>query len=44
MLKAKAREVDFDLTLLPEVGMEGTEKRYLVLLGKEQLETAVRRP
>jgi hypothetical protein len=44
MLKSKAREVDLDLGRLPELGMDGTQKRYLVLLGKEELESAVRRP
>jgi hypothetical protein len=44
MLKSKARAVDLDLTRLPEVGMDGTQKRYLVLLGKDELESAVHRP
>jgi hypothetical protein len=43
MLKGKARDVDFDLNGLREVGMDGTDTRYLVLLGKEELETAVQR-
>jgi hypothetical protein len=44
MLKSKARAVDLDLTRLPEVGMDGTDTRYLVLLGKDELEAAVHRP
>jgi hypothetical protein len=43
MLKAKVRQVDFDLGRLPEKGMEGSEKRYLILLSKEELESAVHR-
>lgn len=43
MLRGKTRNVDFDLSRLPEVGMDGTDTRYLVLLGKEELETAVHR-
>jgi len=41
MLKSKARAVDFDLTRLPEKGMDGSEARYLALLSKEELEAAV---
>ena len=44
MLKAKARQVDFDLSRLPEIGMDGSEQRYSVLLSKKELEAAVRRP
>jgi hypothetical protein len=44
MLKSKARTVDFDLARLPEAGMDGSEIRYLILLSKEELETAVQRP
>jgi hypothetical protein len=44
MLKAKARQVDFDLSRLPEIGMDGSEQRYSVLLDKEELQAAVRRP
>jgi hypothetical protein len=44
MLKAKVRQVDYDLDRLPEVGMDGSDQRYLRLLGKEELEAAVRRP
>jgi hypothetical protein len=43
MLKSKAREVDFDLTRLPERAMEGSDKRYLILLSKEEVESAVHR-
>lgn len=43
MLKSKARGVDFDLTRLPERTMEGSQKRYLMLLTKEELESAVHR-
>jgi hypothetical protein len=43
MLKAKVRQVDFDLGRLPEQGMEGSEKRYLILLNKEELEAAMHR-
>jgi hypothetical protein len=44
MLKAKVRQVDFDLGRLPQTEMEGSEKRYLILLSKEELEAAVHRP
>lgn len=43
MLKSKARAVDFNLGKLPEVGMDGSDKRYLILLSKEELESAVNR-
>jgi hypothetical protein len=43
MLKAKVRQVDFDMGRLPEQGMEGSEKRYLILLNKEELEAAMHR-
>jgi hypothetical protein len=44
MLKTKVRQVDYDLDRLPEVGMDDSDQRYLRLLGKEELEAAVRRP
>jgi hypothetical protein len=44
MLKSKARAVDFDLTRLPERTMDGSDKRYLILLSKEEVESAVHRP
>jgi len=43
MLKARVRQVDYDLDRLPEVGMDGSDQRYLRLLAKEELEEAVRR-
>jgi hypothetical protein len=44
MLKSKARAIDFDLTRLPERTMDGSDKRYLILLCKEEVESAVHRP
>jgi hypothetical protein len=44
MLKAKVRQVDYDLDRLPGVGMDGSDQRYLRLIGKEELEAAFRRP
>jgi hypothetical protein len=44
MLKSKARGVDFDLTRLRERAMDGSDKRYLILLSKEEVEAAVHRP
>lgn len=44
MLKAKVRRVDFDLGRLPEIGMDGSQQRYSVMLSTEELEAAVRRP
>lgn len=41
MLKAKVRQVDYNLGRLPEMGMGGTDKRYLMLLSKDELESAV---
>lgn len=41
LLKAKVRQVDFNLNRLPEKGMDGSDKRYLILLSKEELEAAV---
>lgn len=42
ILKARVRSVEFDLSCLPEVGMDGSANRYLTLLSKEKLEAAVR--
>jgi hypothetical protein len=42
-LKAKCRQVDYDLMALPEMGMDGTDRKFAVLLSKEELEDAVRR-
>jgi hypothetical protein len=36
-LKAKIKGVDFDLGRLPEVGMDGSNKRYLTLLDAREL-------
>src|ERR1700692_2292497 len=44
MLKATARSVDFDLTRLTERTMDGSDKRYLILLSKEEVESAVHLP
>jgi hypothetical protein len=43
ILKSKARRVDFDLTRLPERTMDGGDMRYLMLLSKEEIESAVYR-
>lgn len=43
LLKAKARQADFDLASLPEVGMDGSDKRYRILLGEEEIRDAVQR-
>jgi hypothetical protein len=40
-LKAKIESVDFDLGRLPEVGMDGSDKRYLTLLDKRELEESI---
>jgi hypothetical protein len=42
-LKAKVRQADYDVGRLPEVGMDGSDKKYAVLLSKEELEDALRR-
>jgi hypothetical protein len=44
MLKATVRKVDYDLDRLTELGMDGSDQRYLMLLSKEQLGNAVDRP
>lgn len=41
MLKAKVRQVGFDLGRLPDMGMDGSDQRYLMLLSKDELESAV---
>jgi hypothetical protein len=43
ILKAKVRQADYDVGRLPEVGMDGSDKKYAVLLSKLELEDAVRR-
>jgi hypothetical protein len=42
-LKAKMRQANFDVGNLPEVGMNGSVKRYGVLLSKQELEDALGR-
>jgi len=44
MLKATVRKVDYDLGRLTELGMDGSDQRYLVLLSKEELGTSFDRP
>lgn len=44
MLKATVRKVDYDLGRLTELGMDGSDQRYLMLLSKEELGDAVGRP
>jgi len=44
MLKTTVRKVDYDLGRLPELGMDGSDQRYLMLLSKEELANAVERP
>ena len=36
-LNGRLSSVDFDLSRLPEVGMDGSSKRYLILLSEEEL-------
>lgn len=43
MVKAKCRQADLNLNTLPEMNMEGTDKKFAVLLSKDELENAVRR-
>jgi hypothetical protein len=40
-LNDKLRSVGFDLSLLPETGMDGTNKRYLILLSRDELNTCL---
>ena len=40
-LKAKIKSVDFDLGRLPEVGMDGSDRRYLALLNEKELEACI---
>jgi hypothetical protein len=44
MLKTRTRQADFDLSRVPETRMDGTDKTYRVLLSKDDLESALRRP
>ena len=44
MLKTTVRNVDYDLDRLTELGMDGSDQRYLMLLSKEELGNAVDRP
>lgn len=44
MLKATVRKVDYDLGRLTDLGMDGSDQRYLMLLSKEELANAVDRP
>jgi hypothetical protein len=43
MLKATVRKVDYDLGRLTDLGMDGSDQRYLMLLSKEELGNAVDR-
>ena len=40
-LKTRVRSVDFDLSRLPEVGMDGSDRRYLTLLNEKELEACI---
>jgi hypothetical protein len=40
-LNDKLRSVGFDLSLLPETGMDGSNKRYLILLSRDELNTCL---
>jgi hypothetical protein len=40
-LKEKIRSVNCDLDLLPDVGMDGSPERFLILLGDEELNAIV---
>lgn len=40
-LKTRVKSVDFDLSRLPEVGMDGNDRRYLILLDEDELKTLV---
>jgi len=42
--KVKCLAADFNLRKLPEVGMDGTDEKYAVLLSREQLEKTIRLP
>jgi hypothetical protein len=44
MLKATVRKVDYDMRRLTELGMDGSDQRYSMLLSKEELGNAVDRP
>jgi hypothetical protein len=43
-LKAKARAADYDLVRLPQVGMDGSDKKYAVLISREETMEAVQKP
>jgi hypothetical protein len=43
MLKAKVRQADYNVSLLPEIGMDGSDAKFAVLLTEAELEDAVRR-
>ncbi len=43
-LRARVRGTDYDLGRLPEMGMDGSDRRYLMLLSEEELRDAVQRP
>ena len=40
-LNEKLSSVDFDLSRLPETGMDGSSKRYLILLSEGELKTCL---
>lgn len=40
-LNDKLSNVNFDLSLLPETGMDGSTKRYLILLNQDELNTCL---
>jgi hypothetical protein len=40
-LKTRVKSVDFDLSRLPEVGMDGNDRRYLILLDENELKALV---
>jgi len=40
-LKTRIKSVDFDLSRLPEVGMDGNDRRYLILLDENELKALV---
>jgi hypothetical protein len=44
MLKAKVRSVGYDLDSLPEVGMNGTKMKFLILLNEQELKSVVFSP
>lgn len=40
-LKTRVKSVDFDLSRLPEVGMDGNDRQYLILLDENEPKTLV---